>query len=240
MPRAVDLQLLALAGVAGVLIAVVVARVLRRPVGPAAVVVAWLLAWLGDRVLLDAVPGDLSAGTVGRVGWGLALAAGLLAARGVPHLPPGPFGPGLVLLSALGVWAAVPETSVVLLATGGALGVTAVGAATGRWPSPGALTTMVVGAALAAALGASGDRHALVGGLLCLATFGVLGLRPPARGARPPSDLAVALLLHLGSVVVAARHLGVSRSWGTAPLAASLVVALGLGAVRMLAARQPS
>lgn len=240
MPRAIDLQLLALAGLAGVITAAVVGRLVRRPVGPSAVVGSWLLAWFGDRVLLEALRPGLSAGSVGLVAWGLVLGTGLLVARGVPHLPPGPLGAGLVLVSGAGVWAAVPETSVLLLVVGGAVGVIAVGIAAGRWPSSGVLTTTAVGLAIAAVIGAAGNAHAVVGGLLCLTTLAVLGVRPPAAGRPSALDVALAILLHLGSVVVAARHIGVSRTWGAAPLAGVLVVAFAVAAVRMLAPRQPS
>jgi len=242
VPRAVDLQLLGFAVLVGGLVAGAVLRARRRPPGPVALVGAWLLALFGDRLLLDLMVQDLSTSV------GAAVLAGLVAlaaSRGVMRLhgsrgEPSPVALALVAGSGCGVWLAVPETSVVLVVAGVAVGAVAVGTASGHWPPALTTVALIWGLAVAIAIGAESDPHALVGGLVCLSTFVVLGCVPRAPGSVRPADGLIAVLLHLAAALVAARQVGVSSSWGMALLAGPAVVVLAVLAGGMLRPRQRS
>lgn len=241
MPRAVDLQLFALAALVGVLVAGLVARFGRRQgtLGAGGILAVWSIALVADRLLTEEVPRSWS---VSWVAWVLVGVTVVVARRGIHRLQVGvrtaPLGIVLLAMSAVGVWAAVPETSMVVLVAGGLAGVTLIGALAGRWPAPSEVTMGAAGIAVAVAVGAVGVGHPLLGGLLCLSTFVVLGVQPRPRGRAAPTEVALAGLLHLATVVVAARHVGVSRSWGWTPLAVVVVVALAVLAAQMLRPRQ--
>ena len=242
MPRSVDLQLLGWALLAGGLVGGVVHRVRHRPAGPLALLVAWLVALVGDRLVLDVLVRDLSAGPLA---WAASAVVALLAARGAADVGSGGVaGPRLasilVLVSAGGIWLAVPETSVLLLVAGASVGAMAVGLVAHGSSSPGTAPTVVAGLAAAVAVGATGDRHALVGGLLCLATFAVVGVRPRAPGAIRSTYGVLAVLLHGASVVVAARQIGVGSSWGMVLLAGPAVLVLSILAAGMVRSPQRS
>lgn len=247
MPRAVDLQLLGWAVLVGGSAAWVVHRVRHRPPGATALVAAWLVALAGDRLALDLVVQDLSTGVEA---WVLAAVVALAAGRGVVRLHgwaggPSPVGSVLALVSAAGVWVAVPETSLVLVVAGVFVGAVSIGAlsgdaGSGRWPSARTAVAMVCGLAAAVAIGAEGDRHALVGGLLCLTTFVVLGVHRPRPGSIRSVDALIAVPLHGAAALVAARQIGVASSWGLALVAGPAVVVLAALAAGVLRPRQPS
>jgi hypothetical protein len=133
----------------------------------------------------------------------------------------------LVLASLVGVWAGVPETSAAILAAGAVVGL-----ATALWLGSGSLTRR--GAAVlgvlpigAAVVGAVGDRHALVGGLLCSGTLVGLAGRRKVESVSPRSVL-VATALQLAASLVAARQIGIVRDGdgGTELLAGIVVIVL--------------
>lgn len=242
MPRAVDLQLLTWAVSAGAIVAWAASRRGARRAGAGTLAVAWVVAAAGDWLVLGMLPEDLSLGVVAVV---LAALVALVAVRGAGTLVSSSIGgvPVVVALaggSAAGLWGAVPETSIVLLVAGSAAGLVAQAAAGRTWPSGGAVRLLVAGLAGAALVGSSGNGHALLGGLLCLATFVVLGVRPPGPGRTTALVTLVAVLLHLASALVAARHVGVNRSWGAAPAAVGAVVVLAVLAAGLLRPRQRS
>lgn len=211
----------------------------RRTVGVAGVVAALAVAGVGERTFVHDVPRD-PIGAVGpwaaalvvavAVGWG----ARRLPLRSVAGLPP---ALPLALGSLVGVWAGVPETSAALL-SGGVLGGAAVVVLAGRIAlTPGGAVVVSVVPVGAAWVGAAGNAHALVGGLLCSASFAAL-----SRGPRIREISMQALLrgsaLHLTAAVVAARQIGVARDWQLTPVWVALVAGLALLAARMLRSDQ--
>jgi hypothetical protein len=114
------------------------------------------------------------------------------------------------LVSALGVWAAVPETGPALLVGGSLVGLTATaGLSRAAWaPAAGAGLAAVVG--WAALSGASGRPWAAIGGALCAGLAPWLAVRPllpaPSRGWTAGPWL---LCAHAVLVLLAARWIGV-------------------------------
>jgi hypothetical protein len=232
MPRSVDLQLLALTGLVGVGIGWLASRRAGRgPVGALAVVVALLLAWVADRWFVQAVPRDL---VDGLGPWGAGAVVGGCAGRGAARLPialtagVSPVVP-LVLASLAGVWVGVPETSVALVAAGVIVGLVAGLRLGGGVLDRRAAVVVGVVPVIAAVAGAAGDRHALVGGLLCSTTLVALAVAPriTAVAVRP---LVVATALQLVGALLAGRQVGVVRdgSDATMVLAAAAAAALGI------------
>lgn len=239
MLRAVDLQLLAVAAAAGLTVAAGAVRARRgSAVGVVVVVGAAGLAWVGDRRFVHALPDDLVSG--GRAWIAVAVAAGaawgarrLAAARvgAVPIVLP------LALGSLIGVWAGVPETSAALLAGGVVGGVGVVVIVARRTLSRWATVAISVAPAGAALVGAAGQQHALVGGLLCSATFVVLGVgRPIGRVPVPAALRGVAT--HLALAGVAARQIAVDRDGALSWVWIAAVVGLALGAGWFLRAQR--
>jgi len=200
---------------------------------------ALAVAWLADRAVVHAVPRHAEEGlgvwlagiaTSVAVGWGasrLPVAAGKVP----PALP-------LALGSLLGVWVGVPETSAAILVAGVLGGVTGVVIARGVGLSrPGAVVAAVAPVG-AACVGAAGNAHALVGGLLCSATFVVLGLGPRLRAVSVRA-LAAGSGVHLLGALVAGRQIGVHRDWQAAPAWIALVAGLAATAAWLLRAGQP-
>lgn len=224
--RTSDLQLLALAWGAGALPALLAIGRRRRPVGVLALTFALVLAVRLDRARVHALPED-SLDHLGPLL--LPLVAAAVVAWSARRLPE---GQPLVLLlagaSLAGVWVGVPETSAALLGFGVLAGVavaTVVRQATlTRWA--GVVVALVPVAATV--VGAVGNRHALIGGLLCSATVVLLGARPP-RGDVELGALVVGTTVHLTSVLVAARHVAISRDRDGAAI--WIVVSLALAAV---------
>lgn len=239
MLRAVDLELLAVAAAAGLTIAAGAVRARRgSAVGVVVVVGAVGLAWVGDRRFVHALPDDLVSG--GRAWIAVAVAAGaaggalrLAAARvgAVPIVLP------LALGSLIGVWAGVPETSAALLAGGAVGGVGVVVVVARRGLSRWAAMAISVAPAAAALVGAAGQPHALVGGLLCSATFVVLAVGRPIGPVSVPAAVR-SVAAHLVLAGVAARQIAVDRegplSWAWIAVAA----ALALAAARFLRAQR--
>ena len=89
----------------------------------------------------------------------------------------------------------------------------------------------------AACVGASGNAHALLGGLLCSTTFAALGAGPRIK-EMPTLALIRGSVVHLTVAVVAARQIGVERDWHLAAVWVALVVGLALLAARMLRSDQ--
>jgi hypothetical protein len=136
----------------------------------------------------------------------------------------------LALASLVGVWAGVPETSAAILVAGVVAGV-----GLALWVGQGSLARR--GAALigvlpvgAAVSGAVGDRHALLGGLLCSATLVLLaaGRRIAAVPVRP---LVVATALQLAASLVAARQIGIVGDGDDVSAFGAGIVVLGLSGV---------
>jgi len=236
VPRAGDLQLLALAvavGAAAVWVAIWCSA--RRRVGAFTVIGALLVAWLGDRVLAHGVPRDLIDGTWAYLAGGaVALAAAWGASRlpitpaaGVPPILP------VTLASLVGVWAGVPETSAAILAAGVLLGVGAALVLRHGLVSRSAAVVVSVTPAVAATIGAAGEAHALLGGLLCSTTVIALGAGG-AIGTVSLRALARGTALHLAAALVAARQVGVARDWDGAFVAIVLVLGLSIAAASML------
>ena len=233
-------MLLVLALAAGVVLTGVSSRIGHRGrVGAAGVVAALAVASVGDRILVHAVPRD----PVGPVGpWMAASVVAVLVGWGARRLPPvsvaglPPVLP-LALGSLVGVWAGVPETSAALLA-GGVLGGVAVVAVAlpVALSSRGAVVVSVVPVA-AACVGAAGNTHALLGGLLCSTTFAALSAGPRIK-EMPTLALIRGSVVHLTAAVVAARQIGVERDWHLAPVWVALVAGLALLAARMLRSDQ--
>jgi hypothetical protein len=230
LPRAVDLQLLALSLVAGASVAGV-ASVLppRRRVGALAVLVAVLVAAVGDRRLLGAVPRDLVDGWTAAAGGAVVATAVAWGSSRLPVRPTLGVPPvlPLALAASAGVWAGVPETSAVLLVTGvigGAAAVLVLGRSTATRAAAVAIAVLPVGAAV---VGAAGDPHALVGGLLCSGGIVALGSGPPL-GAVAPTALMLGTGAQLAAALVAARQVAIVRDWGGTALAIAVVVGLSI------------
>jgi hypothetical protein len=234
--RSADVELLALAAASGALIALVAALGPRRRVGLVAVLVAVASAKLADRAFVDALPTELDGS---RALWlGVAVVA-FGVGIGASRLPPRPAVaqiPATVWLAAgsvVGVWAGVPETSPALLAAGVLVGATlSVVARRACYTAP-ALVVLAVAPAAAAGIGAAGDAHAALGGLLCSATFVLLAVGPQL-GRVGPSALALAASLNLLAGLVAARQLAIGRDWDGALPWVALTLALSAGAAGAL------
>jgi hypothetical protein len=224
--RTSDLQLLAIAWGAGAALALLAVARRRRPVGVVALMLALVLAVRLDRTHVHALPAD-SLDHLGPLL--LPLVAAVVVAWSARRVPAGQH---LVLLlagaSLVGVWVGVPETSAALLGFGVLAGVavaTVVRRVTiSRWA--GVVVALVPVAATV--VGAVGNRHALIGGLLCSSTVVLLGARPP-RGDVPLDALVTGIAVHLTSAVVAARHVAISRDWDGS--AVWIIVTLALAAV---------
>lgn len=159
-------------------------------------------------------------------------------------------GPGLLVLSALGVWAVVAETGPVLVVAGAAAPVAVLAGPLGR------VTLGRTGALLATGLlvwaAATGAVFGLGSLLGALGTLGLLAVEPLVRAtsgrrhspldAVPPGwRPVVAGAVHLVMVLVSARVAGLRRDPGPAAaiLAVTFVVVfcLGLAAVAVAARR---
>jgi hypothetical protein len=79
----------------------------------------------------------------------------------------------------------------------------------------------------AAVVGAAGDPHALVGGLLCSGGLVALGAGPVVR-AVSPSALALATGVQLVAALVAARQVAIVRDWDGTALPIAVVVGLSV------------
>ncbi len=131
------------------------------------------------------------------------------------------------LVSALGVWAAVPETGPALLAGGGLTGLAATAALIrSRWgPAAGVGVAAVLG--WAALSGAAGRPWAAVGGALCCGVapwFAARPLLPSPSWSRSPAPWLLGA--HVVLVILAARWIGVVPHAGWPRVAA--VAAAGL------------
>ena len=236
MPRQVDLQLLAVAAAAGVLVCYVVGRWSSgRRVGVMAICGGLGLAAAGDRWLVDAVPRDVVRGVVP---WLFALAVGVAVAWGADRLPVTPtvgMPPvlPLALAALVGVWAGVPETSAAILAVGVLLGLALALLAGRLFVTRSAAVAIAVAPVGAACIGAVGEVHSLVGGFLCAAPVVAVGLGPVVR-AVSGTALVQGTLLHLVVATVAARHLGVSRDWDAAFVVIPVILVLSVAIAAVL------
>jgi hypothetical protein len=132
------------------------------------------------------------------------------------------------LISAVGVWAAVPETGPAVLAAGCLIGLAAMAAATGSELSPSAGAGMAAILGWAALTGAVGRPWATIGGVLCTGAAPWFAFMPLLSVAERRRQLGLWFLCaHAGLAALAARwiaadpHAGWTRA-GT--LAAAGVV----------------
>lgn len=241
MLRQIDLSLAAMALVAGGAAAAVAVVRGRSRVGVIAVFAAVLAALVADRRFVGGTPTPVvqELGVGAGVG---ALALAVVVGRGAWRLPGEPVDRvppvlWLVVASLVGVWAAVPETSTAIVATGVSVGVAAVLALGGLRLSRPAVLVVSVLPVVAAYIGAAGNAHALVGGGLCVTTLVVLAVAAPMRplaGWWWRGGVAV----HLAAALVAARQIAIQRDWARTPGWAAVVVALAVAAAACFRAAQ--
>ena len=213
---------------------------------------AGLLWRAAGRTCLGAAPFVVAvlvaAGLTGRVdrpGWYPMVAAGavvtvLAGAGAVRFLADPAIHWGWVaaagLVSAVGVWAGVPETGPALLVGGGLSGLTAIAALTGaRWaPSAGVGVVAILG--WAALSGAVDRPWAALGGTLCTGMapwFALLWLFSPCRRSRGPRPWLLGA--HIALVFLAARWIGVDPHAGWVRVS---ILAVAGGVVAMVHRRQ--
>lgn len=150
-----------------------------------------------------------------------------------------PLGPGLVVLSLVGVFATVPETKEALPVLGAVLPIGLIG-----WPASiaalGAGGSLAITGLLAwtVAQGGTFRESAIVGGLACL---GVLVAEPVGRSLRhrqasghrpyPIAALLALVATHVVVVYLAARVAGLRDDLSSAVALAVIALVLALGAV---------
>jgi hypothetical protein len=206
--------------------------------------IAWRAAkrrlWGGTPFVLSILVAARSAGRSDWFVWQAATVAavliGLSGARGAACLLRRPgYWPSVAagaLVSAAGVWAAVPETGPALLAAGCLTGLFATAAITrSRW-GPQAGVGVAVLLAWAVLSGAAGRPWAVVGGALCAGVAPWLGLRPllpsVSWGWTPGPWL---LGVHAGLVLLASRWIGIVPNPGAGRVVTVAVVGLAVAVV---------
>lgn len=144
-----------------------------------------------------------------------------------------PWVAAAALISAAGVWAAVPETGPAVIGAGVLMGLAAATELTGSGWAPAAGVGLAVVLGWAALSGAAGRPWAAIGGALCAGVAPWLAVVPSRRSRR--SLHPYLLGAHLAVVLLAARWIGVAPHAGWVRVVA--VVLLGM-CVAMVTRRQ--
>jgi len=137
------------------------------------------------------------------------------------------------LISAVGVWAGVPETGPAVLVGAAIVGLTAAAALCRAQWSPGAGMGLAAILGWAALSGAAGFPWAALGGALCTGIapwFAVSSLLPGYGGGRRPWPWLLGA--HVALVIVAARWIGVDRQAGWARVAAVAFAGIVVSTIR--------